>query len=155
MFTCLNRWHYSKLASAPLVLAACVYFRLVRNHLGIPSESINQSLVSISHYWVSVKLHIKVQQQFPWKIPIPTIWTSLFFLKYFEYSYSKGLCTCFLWKSPLRDIPLAPSPCLPFGKTNFEIAFKTALLEFPLWLSGLRTQNSVHEDTRSIPGLAQ
>ena len=27
--------------------------------------------------------------------------------------------------------------------------------EFPLWLSGLRTQHSVHEDVGSIPGLAQ
>ena len=27
--------------------------------------------------------------------------------------------------------------------------------EFPLWLSGLRTQCSVHEDVGVIPGLAQ
>ena len=27
--------------------------------------------------------------------------------------------------------------------------------EFPLWLSGLRTQDSVHEDVGSIPGLVQ
>ena len=27
--------------------------------------------------------------------------------------------------------------------------------EFPLWLSGLRTQRSIHEDEGSIPGLAQ
>ena len=29
------------------------------------------------------------------------------------------------------------------------------ILEFPLWLSGLSTQNSVHEGVGSIPGLAQ
>ena len=29
------------------------------------------------------------------------------------------------------------------------------LLEFPLWLSGLRKQHSLHEDTGSIPGLIQ
>ena len=29
------------------------------------------------------------------------------------------------------------------------------LLEFPLWLSGLRTQHSLHEDMGSIPGLIQ
>ena len=28
-------------------------------------------------------------------------------------------------------------------------------LEFPLWLSGLRIQHSVHEDAGLIPGLAQ
>ena len=27
--------------------------------------------------------------------------------------------------------------------------------EFPLWLSGLRTQHSVHKDVDSIPGLTQ
>ena len=27
--------------------------------------------------------------------------------------------------------------------------------EFPLWLSGLRTQHSVYEDVSSIPGLTQ
>ena len=27
--------------------------------------------------------------------------------------------------------------------------------EFPLWLSGLRHQNSVHEDVGLIPGLTQ
>ena len=27
--------------------------------------------------------------------------------------------------------------------------------EFPLWLSGLRTQHNVHEDAGSIPDLAQ
>ena len=27
--------------------------------------------------------------------------------------------------------------------------------EFPLWLSGLRTQHSAYEDAGSIPGLAQ
>ena len=27
--------------------------------------------------------------------------------------------------------------------------------EFPLWLSGLRTQHSVHEDAGRIPGLTQ
>ena len=28
-------------------------------------------------------------------------------------------------------------------------------LEFPLWLTGLRTRHTVHEDVGSIPGLAQ
>ena len=28
-------------------------------------------------------------------------------------------------------------------------------LEFPLWLSGLRTQHSIYEDASSIPGLTQ
>ena len=28
-------------------------------------------------------------------------------------------------------------------------------MEFPLWLSGLRTRHRVHEDAGSIPGLAQ
>ena len=32
---------------------------------------------------------------------------------------------------------------------------KTENREFPLWLSGLRTWPSVHEDVDSIPGLAQ
>ena len=27
--------------------------------------------------------------------------------------------------------------------------------ELPLWLSGLRTRHSVHEDVGSVPGLAQ
>ena len=31
----------------------------------------------------------------------------------------------------------------------------TSPLEFPLQLSGLRTQHSIHENTSSIPGLAQ
>ena len=31
---------------------------------------------------------------------------------------------------------------------------KNLNLEFPLWLSGLRIQHSVHEDAGSIPGLA-
>ena len=29
------------------------------------------------------------------------------------------------------------------------------LREFPLWLSGLRTQHSLHEDVGLVPGLAQ
>ena len=29
------------------------------------------------------------------------------------------------------------------------------MMEFPLWLRGLRTQHSVHEDAGSIPGLDQ
>ena len=28
-------------------------------------------------------------------------------------------------------------------------------MEFPLWLSGLRTQHNLHEDAGLIPGLAQ
>ena len=32
--------------------------------------------------------------------------------------------------------------------------FKTSPQEFPLWLSVLRTQRSVHEDSGSIPALA-
>ena len=32
---------------------------------------------------------------------------------------------------------------------------KMCLQEFPLWLSGLRTLHSVHEDAGLIPGLAQ
>ena len=32
---------------------------------------------------------------------------------------------------------------------------KKKILEFPLWLSGLRTPCSLHEDAGSIPGLAQ
>ena len=35
----------------------------------------------------------------------------------------------------------------------FYIKFK--ILEFLLWLSGLRTQHSVHEDVDLTPGLAQ
>ena len=30
-----------------------------------------------------------------------------------------------------------------------------SIMEFPLWLRGLRHQHSVHEDAGSIPGLAQ
>ena len=33
--------------------------------------------------------------------------------------------------------------------------FKYKRVEFPLWLSGLRTQHSVREDLGSIPGLVQ
>ena len=33
--------------------------------------------------------------------------------------------------------------------------FKIFGLEFPLWLSRLRTQHSVYEDSGSIPGFAQ
>ena len=32
---------------------------------------------------------------------------------------------------------------------------KGIILEFPLWISGLRTQHNVYEDVASIPGLAQ
>ena len=32
---------------------------------------------------------------------------------------------------------------------------KTETLAFPLWLSELRTEHSVHEDADLIPGLAQ
>lgn len=28
-------------------------------------------------------------------------------------------------------------------------------MEYPLWLSGLKTRHSLHEDVRSIPSLAQ
>ena len=33
--------------------------------------------------------------------------------------------------------------------------FKYKRVEFPLWLSGLRTQHSVREDLGSIPGLVR
>ena len=32
---------------------------------------------------------------------------------------------------------------------------ESGIVEFLLWLSGLRIQHSVHEDASSIPGLAQ
>ena len=32
---------------------------------------------------------------------------------------------------------------------------KSIKVEFPLWLSSLRTRQSVHEDADSIPGLTQ
>ena len=38
---------------------------------------------------------------------------------------------------------------------NILIYFKFKLREFPLWLSGLRTQHSVHEDVGLILGLVQ
>ena len=37
---------------------------------------------------------------------------------------------------------------------NFNVILNFHLV-VPLWLSGLRTQNSVHEDAGSIPGLPQ
>ena len=36
-----------------------------------------------------------------------------------------------------------------------RIVLKCQGQEFPLWLGGLRTRHSVHEDAGSIPGLAQ
>ena len=38
---------------------------------------------------------------------------------------------------------------------NLKLIMKTHILEFLLWLSGLRTQHSVHKDADSIPGLTQ
>ena len=39
---------------------------------------------------------------------------------------------------------------------NGKLIFKTVfILEFPLWLSGLRTQHHLTEDAGLIPGLAQ
>ena len=35
------------------------------------------------------------------------------------------------------------------------VSLKSYISEFPLWLSRLRTQNNIHEDVGSIPGLAQ
>ena len=35
------------------------------------------------------------------------------------------------------------------------VHLKTVKIEFPLWLSGLRTQHNFHEDAGSNPGLAQ
>ena len=35
------------------------------------------------------------------------------------------------------------------------LGFKKCCWEFPLCLSGLRTQHRIHEDADSIPGLAQ
>ena len=40
-------------------------------------------------------------------------------------------------------------------KAHCICAFKAKVLMFPLWLSRLRTQHSVHEGAGSIPGLAQ
>ena len=44
-----------------------------------------------------------------------------------------------------------------FWKKNFQTTCLQSKLrwEFPLWLSGLRTQQGIHEDLGSIPGLAQ
>ena len=36
---------------------------------------------------------------------------------------------------------------------NIIYEMKSRLMEFPLWLSGLRTQRSLHEDVSSISGL--
>ena len=42
------------------------------------------------------------------------------------------------------------------GLPSLYIArFKLLVLEFPLWLSGLRTQHSVHKDAGLVPRLAQ
>ena len=44
----------------------------------------------------------------------------------------------------------------PVGSSGAGLAFKNRpKLEFPLWLSGLRTCTSIHEDAGLIPGLAQ
>ena len=58
--------------------------------------------------------------------------------------------------------------CLDAIQTNFKqpltffssypglrFVLTSSIQEFPLWLSGLRTQHSVCEDMNSIPGLAQ
>ena len=42
---------------------------------------------------------------------------------------------------------------LRLNETNEILNIK--FLEFPLWLSGLRTQHSVRKDSGSIPGLTQ
>lgn len=46
-----------------LVLAACVLFDLVRDHLGISLESINQSSVLRNGYWTPEELYFKGQWQ--------------------------------------------------------------------------------------------
>ena len=45
--------------------------------------------------------------------------------------------------------------CRPKRKKRKEKKRKEILLEFPLWLIGLRTQCSLSEDAGSIPSLAQ
>ena len=42
-----------------------------------------------------------------------------------------------------------------WGKRGGGYEHRKECLEFPLWLSKLRTRHSVHEDVSSNPGLAQ
>ena len=41
------------------------------------------------------------------------------------------------------------------SQKNFYLYLKKSELEFPLWLSGLRTWQSLYEDMGSTPGLVQ
>ena len=55
--------------------------------------------------------------------------------------------------SKIHQIPGNPEYSGKLRRENLTL--KSEQLEFPVWLSGLRTQHSLCEDVVPIPGLAQ